>query len=81
MDISMPGINGIEAARQIVIESPRIKVITLSMHSDSRFVKEVFQAGASGYLLKDVPSMNWFTRSAPSPEIKSTSARASPAPS
>jgi DNA-binding NarL/FixJ family response regulator len=53
MDISMPDLNGIEAARQIVVESPRVKVITLSMHSDSRFVKEVFKVGASGYLLKE----------------------------
>jgi DNA-binding NarL/FixJ family response regulator len=53
MDISMPDLNGIEAARQIVAGAPRVKIITLSMHSDSRFVKEVFKAGASGYLLKE----------------------------
>jgi DNA-binding NarL/FixJ family response regulator len=53
MDISMPGLNGIEAARQIALESPRIKIIALSMHSDNRYVKEVFRVGASGYLLKE----------------------------
>jgi DNA-binding NarL/FixJ family response regulator len=53
MDISMPDLNGIEAARQIGIQTPRAKTITLSMHSDGRFVREVFQAGASGYLLKE----------------------------
>ncbi len=53
MDISMPDLNGIEAARQILTDAPRIKIITLSMHSDSRFVKEVFKVGASGYLLKE----------------------------
>ena len=53
MDISMPDLNGIEAARQILSESPRVRIITLSMHSDSRFVKEVFKVGASGYLLKE----------------------------
>jgi DNA-binding NarL/FixJ family response regulator len=53
MDISMPDLNGIEAARQVASDAPRVKIVTLSMHSDSRFVKEVFQAGASGYLLKD----------------------------
>lgn len=53
MDISMPDLNGIEAARQILGDSPRVKIIALSMHSDSRFVKEVFKVGASGYLLKE----------------------------
>jgi two-component system response regulator NreC len=53
MDISMPDLNGIEAARQIVSESPRVKVLTLSMHSDARYVKQLFSAGASGYLLKE----------------------------
>jgi DNA-binding NarL/FixJ family response regulator len=52
MDISMPELNGIEATRQILGCSPRTKVIILSMHSDRRFVEEVFAAGAAGYLLK-----------------------------
>ena len=53
MDISMPDLNGIEATRQILNETPGIKVIALSMHSDSLFVLNMFKAGASGYLLKD----------------------------
>jgi DNA-binding NarL/FixJ family response regulator len=53
MDISMPGLNGIEATRQIVAECPGVKVIALSMHSDSLFVLNMLKAGASGYLLKD----------------------------
>ncbi|HKZ58209.1 MAG TPA: response regulator transcription factor [Thermodesulfovibrionales bacterium] len=53
IDISMPDLNGIEATRQIVANNPRIKVIALSMHTDSHFVTEMFKAGASGYLLKD----------------------------
>ena len=53
MDISMPDLNGIEATRQIVAELSDTKVIALSMHSDKRFVVEMFQAGASGFLLKD----------------------------
>jgi DNA-binding NarL/FixJ family response regulator len=53
MDISMPDLNGIEATRQILAENPGIKIIALSMHSDSLFVLNMFKAGASGYLLKD----------------------------
>ncbi|MFO0752330.1 MAG: response regulator transcription factor [Thermodesulfovibrionales bacterium] len=53
MDIAMPDLNGIEAARQIMAEQPGIKVIALSMHSDKRFVMEMLKAGASAYLLKD----------------------------
>ncbi|MBM4274980.1 MAG: response regulator transcription factor [Deltaproteobacteria bacterium] len=53
MDISMPGLNGIEATRQIVSGVPQVKVIALSMHSDSSYVLNMLKAGASGYLLKD----------------------------
>ena len=53
MDISMPGLNGIDATRRIAAESPGIKVIALSMHADRNFVVEMFKAGAAGYLLKD----------------------------
>ena len=53
IDIAMPDLNGIEATRQIVAESPGIKVIALSMHSDRKFVREMLSAGASGYMLKD----------------------------
>ncbi len=53
IDISMPDLNGIEATRQIVAESPGVKVIALSMHSDRKFVREMLSAGASGYMLKD----------------------------
>ncbi|MEJ2725664.1 MAG: response regulator transcription factor [Deltaproteobacteria bacterium] len=53
MDVSMPDLNGISATRRIVSESSNSKVIGLSMHSDKRFVKGMFEAGASGYLLKD----------------------------
>lgn len=53
MDIGMPDLNGIDATRQITTEFPRVKVIALSMHSDKRFVAQMFKAGASAYLLKD----------------------------
>ncbi|MGB8990876.1 MAG: response regulator transcription factor [Desulfobaccales bacterium] len=53
MDLSMPELNGIEATRQILAEVPGIRIIALSMHSDSLFVLNMIRAGASGYLLKD----------------------------
>lgn len=53
MDISMPDMNGIEAARQIISQDSRVKVIALSVHSNKYFVSEMLNAGASGYLLKD----------------------------
>ncbi len=53
MDINMPDVNGIEATRQIVANSPGIKVIALSMHSDKYLVTQILSAGASGYLRKD----------------------------
>lgn len=53
IDIGMPGLNGVEATRQISTEVPQAKIIVLSMHSDSRFILGVLGAGARGYLLKD----------------------------
>ena len=53
MDLSMPELNGIEATRQILSGAPDVKVIALSMHSDSLFVLNMIKAGALGYLLKD----------------------------
>ena len=52
-DIAMPDLNGVEATRQICAEAPRSKVLALSMHTESRFVLGILEAGASGYLLKD----------------------------
>ena len=53
MDITLPGLNGIEATRKILAANPRTKVIALSMHSDRRFVLEILKSGAKAYLLKD----------------------------
>jgi len=53
MDIAMPDLNGIEATRRIRTEAPGVKVIALSMHMDKRFVRHMFAAGASGYVLKE----------------------------
>jgi DNA-binding NarL/FixJ family response regulator len=53
MDVSMPGLNGVEAARQIIKNNSEIKIIGLSMHSSKQFIQGMFKAGAYGYLLKD----------------------------
>jgi DNA-binding NarL/FixJ family response regulator len=53
MDVSMPDLNGIEATRQIIDRYRGVKVIALSMHSDTLFVTEMLKSGVSGYLLKD----------------------------
>ena len=53
MDVSMPDLNGVEATRRIVSENPDIRVVALSMHSDTLFVTEMLKSGACGYLLKD----------------------------
>ncbi len=53
MDVTMPELNGIEATRRIAESVPRARVLALSMHRDSVYVREILRAGARGYLLKD----------------------------
>jgi len=53
MDVSMPGLNGIEATRRITETVARCRVLALSMHRDAVYVREILRAGARGYLLKD----------------------------
>jgi DNA-binding NarL/FixJ family response regulator len=52
LDISMPRLNGIEAARQIHAANPRVKLIFLTMHSDATYAVRALEAGASGFVLK-----------------------------
>jgi DNA-binding NarL/FixJ family response regulator len=52
MDISMPGMNGIEAMRHLIRDNAGIKVIMLSMYASTSLVQSVIAAGASGYVLK-----------------------------
>ena len=52
LDISMPLLNGIDAARQLRKSLPSVKIVFLSMHADPTYVIEAFRAGGSGYLLK-----------------------------
>ena len=53
MDVTMPELNGIEATRRMTADNPHIRVVALSMHKDSVYVREILRAGARGYLLKD----------------------------
>src|SRR3954463_14172645 len=53
MDVAMPELNGIEAPRRLAASVPHTRVIALSMHKDSVYVREILRAGARGYLLKD----------------------------
>lgn len=53
IDISMPGLNGIEATKQIHQNSPEVKIVVLSMRADSRAILAALAAGASAYLLKE----------------------------
>lgn len=52
LDISMPVMNGIEAARALRTQFPSTKLIFVTMHADPAYIRAAFQAGASGYILK-----------------------------
>ena len=53
MDVQMPELNGIEAAKQMVAANSRIRILALSMHKEAVYVREILKAGARGYILKD----------------------------
>jgi DNA-binding NarL/FixJ family response regulator len=53
LDVAMPRLNGIEAARQIMEAHPKCKIIMLSMHADEQYVYEALRAGVNGYVVKD----------------------------
>lgn len=52
MDVSMPNLNGADATRLILRYNPDIRVIALSMHTEKHIVRDILQAGATGYVLK-----------------------------
>jgi len=53
LDVAMPQMNGVEVTQRIVQNWPEIRVLILSMHKDSNYVRETLRAGAKGYLLKE----------------------------
>jgi DNA-binding NarL/FixJ family response regulator len=52
LDISMPVMNGMDAAKRLRQTMPQVRIIFLTMHSETGYVREAFRAGASGYVLK-----------------------------
>ena len=52
MDISMPGMNGLDATKTVKDQCPSVRVLTLTRHTDDGFLKQLLAAGASGYALK-----------------------------
>jgi DNA-binding NarL/FixJ family response regulator len=53
MDCALPGMNGLQATRQIIEDSPHTAVLMLSMHTESTWVRQAIEAGARGYILKN----------------------------
>lgn len=52
LDITMPGLNGLEAARRIKQQAPEVKLLVLTMHDDAAYLRQFFQAGVAGYVVK-----------------------------
>jgi DNA-binding NarL/FixJ family response regulator len=61
LDIGMPGLNGVEVTRQIRKVSPKTEILILSAHGSEKLVREVVDAGARGYLVKDDADDNLVT--------------------
>jgi len=58
MDCAMPGTGGVAATRRILAQSPHVAVLMLSVHSEATMVREAFEAGARGYVLKDAVDLD-----------------------
>jgi DNA-binding NarL/FixJ family response regulator len=52
LDLSMPELNGLEAARRIIAHAPKSRVLMLTMHETEQFIREALKAGVRGYILK-----------------------------
>lgn len=56
IDISMPGLGGLEVIRRLQVQAPRTRVLVLTMHEDQEYLLHAVRAGATGFLLKDSPA-------------------------
>jgi DNA-binding NarL/FixJ family response regulator len=56
LDMSMPGVSGIELIKRVRLEKPRLRLLVLSMHGEQQYAARALKAGASGYLTKDSAS-------------------------
>jgi DNA-binding NarL/FixJ family response regulator len=56
LDMSMPGLAGIDLIKRLKLEKPGLRILVLSMHGESQYAARVLKAGAAGYLSKDSPS-------------------------
>lgn len=56
LDLSMPGLSGIELIKRLKLEKPRLRILVLSMHGEQQYAVRAYKAGASGYLTKDSAS-------------------------
>ncbi len=56
LDMSMPGLSGIDLIKRLKLERPKLKILVLSMHGEQQYAVRAFKAGASGYLTKDSAS-------------------------
>jgi DNA-binding response OmpR family regulator len=53
MDMSMPGLDGVQATREILKKAPTTAILILSMYAEDNYIRNAFDAGAKGYLLKN----------------------------
>ena len=56
LDLSMPGLSGVDLIKRLKLERPRLKILVLSMHGEQQYAVRAYKAGASGYLTKDSAS-------------------------
>jgi DNA-binding NarL/FixJ family response regulator len=56
MDLSLPGLSGVEATRRLIALAPDVQILIFTAHAEDQTVVDAVQAGACGYLLKDAPS-------------------------
>ena len=56
LDMSMPGLSGIDLIKRLKLEKPKLKILVLSMHGESQYAARTLKAGAAGYLNKDSPA-------------------------